>query len=138
MSEKDRVDAGVTEDLIRLSVGTEDIDDIITDLGQALRAIPEAVIQGITEAESIPQVGEIAKAKDIVKLQEGLDVEETPTVLKVEKFPEIREAPSEEIPKSEKSPEVTEIEAYSDSEKSVENNRTLHGHVNGVSISTIS
>ena len=30
--------AGVGEDMVRLSVGLEDADDIIADLGQALRA----------------------------------------------------------------------------------------------------
>ena len=30
--------AGLGEDLVRLSVGLEDVDDIIDDLGQALRA----------------------------------------------------------------------------------------------------
>ncbi|KAL5041784.1 hypothetical protein BDW71DRAFT_217426 [Aspergillus fruticulosus] len=40
MSEQDRLDAGVTEDLIRLSVGTEAIEDIIDDLSGAFNAIP--------------------------------------------------------------------------------------------------
>ncbi|KAL6229012.1 hypothetical protein BDW75DRAFT_246117 [Aspergillus navahoensis] len=40
MSEQDRLDAGVTEDLIRLSVGTEDVEDIIDDLSRAFNAIP--------------------------------------------------------------------------------------------------
>ncbi|KAL4760673.1 pyridoxal phosphate-dependent transferase [Aspergillus foveolatus] len=39
MSEQYRLDAGVTEDLIRLSVGTEDIEDIIDDLSAAYNAI---------------------------------------------------------------------------------------------------
>ena len=30
--------AGLTEDLVRLSVGLENVDDLITDLKQALRA----------------------------------------------------------------------------------------------------
>jgi O-acetylhomoserine (thiol)-lyase len=34
--------AGVGEDMIRLSVGLEDPDDIVEDLGQALRAVQKA------------------------------------------------------------------------------------------------
>jgi O-acetylhomoserine (thiol)-lyase len=30
--------AGIGEDMVRLSVGIESIDDIVADLGQALRA----------------------------------------------------------------------------------------------------
>ncbi|KAL6862462.1 hypothetical protein ACO1O0_002695 [Amphichorda felina] len=41
MTEQDRHNAGITEDLIRLSIGTEDSDDIVSDLAQALTAIPE-------------------------------------------------------------------------------------------------
>lgn len=37
LSEEDRVAAGVSEDLIRLSVGIEDADDLIGDLDRALR-----------------------------------------------------------------------------------------------------
>ncbi|KDR71853.1 hypothetical protein GALMADRAFT_782564 [Galerina marginata CBS 339.88] len=37
-TEKDRLAAGITQDLIRLSVGTEHIDDILEDLGYALSA----------------------------------------------------------------------------------------------------
>ncbi len=36
-----RRQAGITEDLIRLSVGLEDIDDILDDLGNALDSIPK-------------------------------------------------------------------------------------------------
>jgi O-acetylhomoserine (thiol)-lyase len=39
LSESERLDTGVTDDLIRLSVGIEHLDDILTDLGQALEAI---------------------------------------------------------------------------------------------------
>lgn len=38
LSEEDRRNAGATEDLIRLSVGIEDTDDIIADLDRALRS----------------------------------------------------------------------------------------------------
>ncbi len=40
LSEQERLDSGVTADLVRLSVGLEHIDDIIADLGQALEAAP--------------------------------------------------------------------------------------------------
>ena len=39
LSEKDQLAAGVTPDLVRLSVGIEHIDDIIADLSQALEKI---------------------------------------------------------------------------------------------------
>ena len=38
LSEEERVDGGITEDLIRLSIGIEDLDDILWDLDQALKA----------------------------------------------------------------------------------------------------
>ena len=38
LSEEEQVSAGVTPDFIRLSVGIEDIDDILWDLDQALNA----------------------------------------------------------------------------------------------------
>lgn len=41
MSVEDRIQAGITEDLIRLSVGTEDVEDLTSDLCQALAAIPQ-------------------------------------------------------------------------------------------------
>ena len=39
LSEAERLESGVTDDLIRLSVGIEHPDDILTDLGQALEAV---------------------------------------------------------------------------------------------------
>jgi O-acetylhomoserine (thiol)-lyase len=38
LSEEERVGGGITEDLVRLSVGIEDLDDILWDLDQALKA----------------------------------------------------------------------------------------------------
>jgi O-acetylhomoserine (thiol)-lyase len=38
LSEKEQLAAGVTSDYIRVSVGTENIDDIIADFQQALKA----------------------------------------------------------------------------------------------------
>jgi O-acetylhomoserine (thiol)-lyase len=37
LSEKEREDAGVTADLVRISVGIEDVEDLIADLDRALR-----------------------------------------------------------------------------------------------------
>jgi len=39
LSEQERLDSGVTEDMIRISVGIEHIDDIVADLDQALAAV---------------------------------------------------------------------------------------------------
>jgi O-acetylhomoserine (thiol)-lyase len=36
LSEEEQIKAGVSPDMIRLSVGIEDIDDILWDIGQAL------------------------------------------------------------------------------------------------------
>ena len=38
LSPEERLSTGVTEDFIRLSVGTEDIQDIVADLDQAIEA----------------------------------------------------------------------------------------------------
>lgn len=38
LSEQERTDSGVTEDMIRISVGTEHIDDIIHDFEQSFKA----------------------------------------------------------------------------------------------------
>ena len=37
MSKKSRLAAGITDGLIRVSVGLEDVDDVINDLDQAIR-----------------------------------------------------------------------------------------------------
>ncbi|KAJ4144931.1 hypothetical protein LMH87_003798 [Akanthomyces muscarius] len=51
MSEQDRINAGISEELIRLSVGTEDVLDIIQDLDQAFATIPDN-IAGQTVSQS--------------------------------------------------------------------------------------
>ena len=38
LSEQERIDSGVTEDLIRISVGYEHIDDILHDFEQSFKA----------------------------------------------------------------------------------------------------
>ncbi|KAI2628688.1 O-acetylhomoserine/O-acetylserine sulfhydrylase [Hypoxylon sp. NC1633] len=45
MSEADRIAAGITEDLIRISIGTEAIDDIKADFDNALQSIPADIIE---------------------------------------------------------------------------------------------
>ncbi|EPE08767.1 o-acetylhomoserine -lyase [Ophiostoma piceae UAMH 11346] len=42
LSDKERIASGVTEDLIRISVGTEHIDDIIADFEQAFKVASDA------------------------------------------------------------------------------------------------
>ncbi|HEY3336356.1 MAG TPA: PLP-dependent transferase [Candidatus Limnocylindrales bacterium] len=46
LNAEEQVASGVTPDLIRLSVGIEHIDDILADLGQALRAATEPSAEG--------------------------------------------------------------------------------------------
>ena len=40
MSRADRLEAGITDGLVRYSVGIEDVADLIADLEQAFAAIP--------------------------------------------------------------------------------------------------
>ena len=42
LSDQEKIDSGVTEDLIRISVGTEHIDDIIHDFEQSFTASKSA------------------------------------------------------------------------------------------------
>ena len=42
LSEEERIASGVTEDAIRISVGTEHIDDIIADFEQSFAALSTA------------------------------------------------------------------------------------------------
>jgi O-succinylhomoserine sulfhydrylase len=42
LSEADKVEAGITENLIRIAVGLEHIDDIKRDIGRGLQAVEEA------------------------------------------------------------------------------------------------
>ncbi|KAI0013312.1 O-acetylhomoserine ami [Xylariaceae sp. FL0662B] len=46
LSDKEKISSGVTEDLIRISVGTEHIDDIIADFEQAFKAVSAATEGG--------------------------------------------------------------------------------------------
>ena len=42
MAEADQIKAGVTPDMVRMSVGLESIDDILWDIDQALQAASKA------------------------------------------------------------------------------------------------
>lgn len=44
LTDQERIDSGVTEDAIRISVGTEHIDDIIADFEQSFHASKTAVV----------------------------------------------------------------------------------------------
>jgi len=39
MPKADREEAGITDDLVRYAVGIEDVEDLLADLEQALRAV---------------------------------------------------------------------------------------------------
>jgi O-acetylhomoserine (thiol)-lyase len=39
MTAKEQISAGITPDMIRVSVGIEDVEDLIADFDQALRSI---------------------------------------------------------------------------------------------------
>lgn len=45
--EKDRLELGITDSLIRLSVGLEDIDDLLQDIENALTAASNISINSI-------------------------------------------------------------------------------------------
>lgn len=52
LSDEEKQDSGVTEDLIRISVGTEHIDDIIQDFEQSFAASKSAKADGESKAEN--------------------------------------------------------------------------------------
>ncbi|KAI1187937.1 O-acetylhomoserine ami [Nemania serpens] len=58
LSDEERVSSGVTEDLIRISVGTEHIDDIIADFEQSFKKAAAA------EPDAAETKGEAAEKKD--------------------------------------------------------------------------
>lgn len=63
LSEEERVSSGVTEDLIRISVGTEHIDDILADFDQSFKAAKAATAKG---AEGKPEGKEHEAAPTVV------------------------------------------------------------------------
>ena len=63
LSEEERISSGVTEDLIRISVGTEHIDDIIADFEQSLKAAASTSGGNSNNAEKTGDTSAPAKAE---------------------------------------------------------------------------
>ncbi|CRK38379.1 hypothetical protein BN1708_020512, partial [Verticillium longisporum] len=57
LSDEEKKASGVSEDLIRISVGTEHIDDIIADFEQAFKASSATTTKGEEKSSELP-VGE--------------------------------------------------------------------------------
>ncbi|KAI9803533.1 MAG: hypothetical protein M1825_001876 [Sarcosagium campestre] len=57
LSDQEKADSGVTEDLIRISVGTEHIDDIIHDFEQSFKASAAAKTEGKGEPDNATKSG---------------------------------------------------------------------------------
>lgn len=55
LSDEEKISAGATEDLIRISVGTEHIDDIIADFEQAFKAVAEKEAEAPKAEVVVPQ-----------------------------------------------------------------------------------
>ncbi|KAK4156692.1 Cys/Met metabolism PLP-dependent enzyme-domain-containing protein [Chaetomidium leptoderma] len=53
LSDEEKISSGVTEDLIRISVGTEHIDDIIADFEQAFKAAAATTTKGGAELKPL-------------------------------------------------------------------------------------
>ncbi|KAF2840288.1 O-acetylhomoserine ami [Patellaria atrata CBS 101060] len=65
LSDKEKIDSGVTEDLVRISVGTEHIDDIVADFEQAFAAAatkPEEPEKEVPEEGSTDSQASLAGA----------------------------------------------------------------------------
>lgn len=63
LSDEEKISSGVTEDLIRISVGTEHIDDIIADFEQSFKASEASTTKGEASKE---QAGGEEKAPTVV------------------------------------------------------------------------
>lgn len=57
LTDQERLDSGTTEDGIRISVGTEHIDDIIADFEQSFKASAAAGPQGTALPDRAPEKG---------------------------------------------------------------------------------
>ncbi|KAH8593720.1 Cys/Met metabolism PLP-dependent enzyme-domain-containing protein [Bisporella sp. PMI_857] len=66
LNEQERLASGVTEDLIRISVGTEHIDDIIADFEQSFSAASAAKTSGGNEENAAETGSADAAAKTVV------------------------------------------------------------------------
>jgi O-acetylhomoserine/O-acetylserine sulfhydrylase len=58
LSDEEKVNSGVTEDLIRISVGTEHIDDIIADFERSFKAATAASTEGGEKPSEQPKTEE--------------------------------------------------------------------------------
>ena len=63
LTEEERADSGVTEDLIRISVGTEHIEDIIGDFEQSFKRSGSAGTEGVEGQEKNGEVGREGKGE---------------------------------------------------------------------------
>ena len=61
LSDSEKTDSGVTEDLIRISVGTEHIDDIIQDFEQSFAASKATSTQAKEGQETNGDIGKDGK-----------------------------------------------------------------------------
>ena len=66
LSDREKGDSGVTEDLIRISVGTEHIDDIIQDFEQSFKASESAKTEGSGKPEHSHHTGNPSKDAPLV------------------------------------------------------------------------
>jgi len=57
LSDQEKIDSGVTEDLIRISVGIEHIDDIIHDFDQSFKASEATKTDGEGHPENAEKTG---------------------------------------------------------------------------------
>jgi O-acetylhomoserine/O-acetylserine sulfhydrylase len=57
LSEQERLDSGVTEDMIRISVGIEHIDDIIHDFEQSFAASDAVKTDGEAKPDNATKTG---------------------------------------------------------------------------------
>jgi O-acetylhomoserine/O-acetylserine sulfhydrylase len=62
LSEQERLDSGVTEDMIRISVGIEHIDDIIHDFEQSFAASSAAQPDAEAKPENAQESGKAGGA----------------------------------------------------------------------------
>ncbi|KAK8107719.1 uncharacterized protein PG998_009732 [Apiospora kogelbergensis] len=58
LSDEEKINSGVTEDLIRISVGTEHIDDIIADFEQSFKSASAATKEGGSSSGGEPEGGQ--------------------------------------------------------------------------------
>lgn len=72
LSDEEKVSSGVTDDLIRISVGTEHIDDIIADFEQSFKAASAATTEA--EEEKPAEKKEEKAARTVVNASELISI----------------------------------------------------------------